>query len=191
MKKLILTALSSLLLLIFIYGVGFTIFATHAISPIKASEEKSDAAIILTGGENRVKEGVELLNNQQAKHIFISGVGEKISLNEILPETYISVACCVTLGYEAKDTIGNAEEAYKWLEENKEIESFHLVTSSYHIPRAYQIFKNHKNASKYKITLYPISMNRLSPDKREFWNLMFEEYNKLIFTWMTIEREEK
>ncbi|MBL4589047.1 MAG: YdcF family protein [Alphaproteobacteria bacterium] len=186
LKKLTILVLAVVLPFLGIYVVGFSVFTLNALNVSAHTTKNVQAVIILTGGENRIKEGVRLLKSEKSLQIFISGVGENITIKNIFPETHKDLKCCVNLGHKALDTMGNAEESYKWLADQKDIRSFYLVTSSYHIPRAYQIFKNHKSASKYTIHKYPVKMERLSPDKREFWNLMFEEYNKLIYTWSSL-----
>ena len=45
------------------------------------------------------------------------------------------MACCVTLGFAATDTRGNAEETTEWALENN-IKSLRLVTSDWHMRRA-------------------------------------------------------
>ena len=186
LKKLTIFVLAIVLPLLGIYVAGFTVFTLNAMNVSTHTIKNAQAVIILTGGENRIKEGVSLLKNKKALHIFISGVGKDITIKNIFPETHEDLKCCVNLGHSAQDTMGNAEESYKWLATKKDILSFYLVTSSYHIPRAYHIFKNHKSSSKYTIHKYPVKMERLSPDKREFWNLIFKEYNKLIYTWSSL-----
>ncbi len=174
-----------LLVLLILYGIGFACFTFNALTPSPLKDTHTDATIILTGGENRIKEGVLRLKMKQTEHVFISGVGKDITLKDIYPEGYEEIKCCVSLGYVAQDTIGNATESFTWLSQHKHIKSFALVTSSYHIPRAAHIFKTHPEAKNHTILLVPIPMERLSPKSREFWNLMFKEYNKLIYTWCT------
>ncbi|MEQ1672343.1 MAG: YdcF family protein, partial [Hyphomicrobium sp.] len=43
--------------------------------------------------------------------------------------------CCVDLGYEALDTVGNADETRTWANTNG-YKSLIVVTSSYHMPRS-------------------------------------------------------
>jgi len=50
-------------------------------------------------------------------------------------QTPDSVACCVVLGHEADNTLGNARETAQWME-NEGFHSLRLVTASYHMPRS-------------------------------------------------------
>ncbi len=179
--------ISILIIILTIYSIGFSLFTLNALRPSSENVQKADASIILTGGENRIKEGLKHLSDKTVKLVFISGVGKNNTLIDIVPSnTYKEVKCCVTLGSKALDTIGNAQESYEWLKKNKKVKTFNIVTSTYHMPRASYIFKKHNMAHNYKMRTYSVAMERLSPDKREFWNLMFNEYNKLIYTWVML-----
>lgn len=184
-KKFFLLPVVLLSLIFTMYLLGFVAFTLYSLYPpqIDTSNNTTDTAIILTGGENRITEGVALLKNKHVKHIFISGVGQDVKLDDIFPDTYQSLLCCVTLGYKAKDTIGNAKESYDWLQKNADTDSFYLVTSSYHMPRAHHLFKHKFSSAKYVINTYPTKMLKLSPNTEEFWHLIFKEYNKLLYTY--------
>ena len=43
--------------------------------------------------------------------------------------------CCVDLGFEAEDTVGNARETAEWVRSH-DYQSLIVVTSDYHMPRA-------------------------------------------------------
>ena len=45
--------------------------------------EKTDAIIVLTGGRNRITEGIKLLNSQLSDRLFISGVSKKATIEEL------------------------------------------------------------------------------------------------------------
>jgi uncharacterized SAM-binding protein YcdF (DUF218 family) len=44
-------------------------------------------------------------------------------------------SCCVDIGYDALDTIGNAEEASNWIHD-RGYKSILVVTNNYHMPRS-------------------------------------------------------
>jgi len=110
---------------------------------IAPSLEKTDAIVVLTGGSERVATGVELLSSGIGKKLFISGVHKKLTLDGVLGSQVIPSSlrsCCITLGYQASSTIGNAEETREWMQ----IENFHsmrLVTANYHMPRSLLLFR--------------------------------------------------
>ena len=184
LRKLILFPLSILLLCVAIYVLGLTIFALNALSAPSKNAKEPEAIIILTGDADRITQGLTFFDKKEKQPILISGVGKDTTLPDILPKTYQSYQCCLTLGYEAQDTIGNAHEAYTWLDK-QDVASFTLVTSAYHMPRASFLFKKHKEANKYDMHTYATKITDLRPDQKAFWALMFTEYHKLIYTWGT------
>ena len=87
------------------------------------------------------------------------------------------------LGYQATDTSGNAQEVKEWIEKNK-IKSFILVTSKYHMPRAYlEISKSLKDR---EIHRYGNESYEFTPWKGRFWSLTFSEYNKTLVQWVRL-----
>jgi uncharacterized SAM-binding protein YcdF (DUF218 family) len=98
----------------------------------------ADAIVVLTGGGARLDEAARLFKAGHARRLLISGVNGKTSREELRRRLDISQArfdCCVDIGYEAQDTIGNAVETQKWCalwKHNRII----LVTANYHMPRS-------------------------------------------------------
>lgn len=111
--------------------------------------EKADAIVVLTGGRNRLEYGLQLLAEGRANRLFISGVHEKITqeqLVSLMPENLRQQMVrlddgAVTLGREAWNTIGNAEETRRWLSD-RHVKRILLVTSNYHMPRSYYEFRH-------------------------------------------------
>jgi uncharacterized SAM-binding protein YcdF (DUF218 family) len=113
------------------------------------SEGKTDAIIVLTGGGDRLAEGFRLLDRGLSKRLLVSGVAPGVTLPQLidrLGEQRDSVpsaeelACCVTLGYEAESTVGNADESAEWLRSNG-AKSVRLVTANYHMLRSLLEFR--------------------------------------------------
>ena len=79
-----------LILLTTFWVIGFIIFSAYSISIKYQTLTHADAIITLTGGSDRIKESVRLLQEQKAERLFISGVDENVSgdhfLKEILPQ---------------------------------------------------------------------------------------------------------
>lgn len=138
---------------------------------------KTDAIIVLTGGKKRIDEGIRLLTSQQSTKLFISGVHPDATLSDLLNGR--KVPCCITLGYRAEDTIGNADEARRWVSENN-IRSIRLVTSNYHMARAKLEF----DRAIPDLTIYehpvPSDANDNDIARRSFLELTLREYAKLI-----------
>lgn len=104
---------------------------------------KTDAIIVLTGGQGRIAEAMALYIKGEAKHLFVSGVDKSIRLEDIKRMNRIALPGnrehSIHLGYAASSTFGNADESRDWIEKN-DINSIRLVTSAYHMPRAMMIF---------------------------------------------------
>jgi|CXWL01.1.fsa_nt_gi uncharacterized SAM-binding protein YcdF (DUF218 family) len=103
-------------------------------------ETSDDAIIALTGGGGRLEYGLQLLAENKGKVLFISGVGEKVTIADILHQAPSDTRkkindSNIILGHQAENTIGNAEEIKQWLQTSN-YKKIILVTSNYHIPRS-------------------------------------------------------
>lgn len=117
---------------------GFVLFAVSVTRDDAAGWDKADGIVVLTGGDNRIEAGAKLMREQRAKRMLISGVNRKVSREEM--QRLVSVDkrifnCCVDLGYEALDTVGNADETRTWATTNGYTRLI-IVTSRYHMPRS-------------------------------------------------------
>jgi len=100
--------------------------------------KKAEAIIVLTGGRNRINSAFKIYkNNGETQKLLISGVNSKLNTNKLLKFHNINIEDKknITIGYKAKNTVGNAKESAKWIKENN-IKSILLVTSNYHMLRA-------------------------------------------------------
>jgi len=168
-----------------LWGLGFLWFSTTiALMSENTAETKSQAIIVLTGGNGRITEGLRLLNDKTAPKLFISGVHKDTSKDDILQSSKINIPkdiCCISLGYKSTDTITNATEVEQWAQENN-INSFRLVTSSYHMPRA--ILEIRARLPDISIIKHPVLTDDFESWKGRFWILTFSEYNKTLLRWM-------
>ena len=139
------------------------ILATKEYSSIKASN-----IVILTGGSNRIREGLKIINNFDNSTIMnikllISGTGKgftKSNVIKLLPKIKnlnMFIKCCVKLDSESQNTYSNAIETLKWAQKNN-IKDFILITSNYHMPRAILEFKT--LMPNFDIVIHPISPKR-------------------------------
>jgi uncharacterized SAM-binding protein YcdF (DUF218 family) len=103
----------------------------------------TDAIVVLTGGQLRLREGLRLLAEGKARKLLVSGVNRGVELADLLRAARYdvgSVECCVELGYDADSTQGNAREAAAFaVREN--FASLRLVTANYHMRRALLEFR--------------------------------------------------
>lgn len=117
---------------------GFALFVSEARSHGAIEEAQADAVVVLTGGPGRVSTAVTLLEAQRGARLLISGVNPGSPVEDIAAAAGASqalFACCVDVGPEAADTIGNAAETARWAA-SRGYDSLIVVTSDYHMPRA-------------------------------------------------------
>lgn len=123
-------------LILLFWALGFAVFVVGLPGP--AGPQQTDGIIVLTGGENRIERGIELLEAGQAQRMLVSGVNRTVRPVELAEETSTPEAlfdCCIDLGQEAVDTRSNGEEAARWVRENR-FTNVRLVTTDWHMPRA-------------------------------------------------------
>ncbi|MGH1404460.1 MAG: YdcF family protein [Alphaproteobacteria bacterium] len=163
-----------------LWGVGYFMFLSNMQKSNTPTPDRVDAIIVLTGGHNRITAGLSLFAEEYAPTLFISGVHQSVKQDDILsmwnggnplPE------CCITLGYDAQTTLGNAQEVKAWVRTQK-INSIILVTNDYHMDRAKLEFSS--VMPQIKIQPYPVLSNIDLQDKTFLKNSL-SEYNKLLF----------
>lgn len=119
-------------------GIGFLLFAAAATRPPPELPPKADGIVALTGTQQRIAVAAKLLSTGQAKRLLVTGINRQATRGEIRRLTGLDAAlfdCCVDLGYEAQNTIGNAEETSAWIKQHG-FSTLIVVTSSYHMPRS-------------------------------------------------------
>lgn len=178
--------LISLGVLALLFLGGFVWFLGSLPHTVEAPEQRTDAIVVLTGGAGRVARGLELLEQDKAEKLFISGVYFAVDVNELLrvaersPE---NLSCCISLGYEAGNTRGNAEETAAWIEKQG-YGSLRLVTSAYHMPRSLLQFR--RLMPGVEIVVHPVFPDSYQPGS--LWPLpgpfplLVQEYVKYLAT---------
>lgn len=125
---------------IFVGAAGMILFAATIAhyTPVRTIGKPADAIVVLTGGEHRVREAIHLFSQGKARRLLISGVNRATSREDLKRKAGIDpllFECCIDVGYEALDTIGNADEARAWVE-TWGFKRLIVVTSNYHMPRS-------------------------------------------------------
>ena len=145
-----------LLVVVFVVGgiaIGGFLNFVHQVrgtdAAAAASAPKAEAVAVLTGGARRIDVGLELLSEGRAERMLISGVNERTSGAAIADaargatdesERARLFACCIDLGRDALDTVGNAAEARDWIRE-RGFSHVLVVTADYHMPRSLLEFR--------------------------------------------------
>ncbi|MDQ2106516.1 YdcF family protein [Azospirillum isscasi] len=146
----------------------------------------TDAIVVLTGGSGRLSTGLELLADGRARKLFVSGVYEGLEVQELLKRSRQfpgEMECCITLGYSADSTIGNAYETADWLREQG-FTSMRLVTANYHMMRSLLEFR--MVIPEVDVVPHPVASPNVHLNDWWLWpgtaNLLMTEYNKYIVT---------
>lgn len=105
--------------------------------------QNADCAVVLTGGAGRVREGFDLLANQNVKKLIISGVNPNSRLREIMPVWgfYGNLKeDDVVLERRSETTYGNAQQSLSIVEALR-CRDIILVTSRLHMHRSFKTFR--------------------------------------------------
>ncbi len=98
----------------------------------------ADGIVALTGGADRIATALQMLQQNRARLLLISGVGPATEFAALFRGTGIApgtLAGRITVGRQATDTLGNADEAADWARAHG-LHSLIVVTASYHMRRA-------------------------------------------------------
>lgn len=179
--------------LLIIWLAGAVLFT---ISVVGAKPERiampTDALVVVTGGKGRIYQALDLLAEEKAPTLFISGVNKDVSEKDIIAKwkqargNVAKTPCCVELGYKAEDTLGNAQEIHDWVMDNK-VNTIRLITSNYHMPRTYMEVKKHLS-DDVLIYRHPLSYPQDKLLEKDFLLLIFSEYNKILLSWPRLEQ---
>ncbi len=159
MRKLLYFCL--ILLVVFFFGlVGFV----DTINKYKQPKLiLADVAIVLTGGAGRIEKGIEILNKNKVKKLFISGVHKSVVvkklLNVVKDNSFSQYnKSNIILGYQAKTTFDNGIEVANFIKNNN-YKSIYLITSKFHMPRS--MYEVRYRLPNVKIIPYPINNNNI------------------------------
>ncbi len=125
-----------LALVALLWTLGFAAFVVWLPGP--SNGVTTDGIIVLTGGENRIVRGIDLMRERKAERMLVSGVNRTVRPAELAEENDAPVGlfdCCIDLDQDSVDTRSNGEQAARWVHDNG-FESVRLVTTDWHMPRA-------------------------------------------------------
>lgn len=174
-----------ILLSILAFLFGFVVFSERIASmrtPVDV--EYADAIVVLTGGQSRLETAIGLLANRKAKRLLISGAHPATSKKDLANAVGANKTlfeCCVDLGYQAKDTVGNAVETIEWLKTNN-FNSVILVTNNYHLPRS--LLEISRIGPSVDVRSFPVVNTDMSNGKwmlrKEAVRVLLAEYTKYL-----------
>ncbi len=160
---------------------------------VSQSADKYDAAVVLTGGQGRIEEGLKLYTEGKVDALYITGVGSGITMQSIV-ERYneknkdarpLKASRNLMLDDKARSTVSNATYTQKWLA-GRSYKKVLLVTAGYHMPRSMLIFE--KEMPKIEWVPAPVFPDNYHP---QFWwkdtralALVISEYHK--YMWMQV-----
>ena len=155
--------LAAIFVVLLVWATGLLAFAARVDRLTPADDPApADGIVALTGGSGeRISAAVRLLEDGKAKRLLISGVGQHVTRGEL--QTIVGAAkpvfdCCVDLGFQAANTLGNARETAAWTRAHG-FRTLILVTADYHMPRAR--LELHAALPEATIETYPVATTEL------------------------------
>ncbi len=166
---------------------GFLVFAAKVPRAAEPLSEITEAIVVLTGGSERLRTGLRLLEAGWAEKMFVSGVPEAVGVRALLAvseQESEKLYTQIEIGHEARDTVGNARETEKWMMKQG-FKSLRLVTAGYHMLRSLREFS--RVMPGIRIVPYPVFPETVHLDNWWQWPgttaLLFDEYVKFLASY--------
>jgi uncharacterized SAM-binding protein YcdF (DUF218 family) len=170
------------LLLCSAFLIGFVVFVAKVEQSEPVVLGKAEGVIALTGGAERISDALDLLATGRADRLLITGVNQsttRAEISHLMPRYRALFACCIDLGYQALNTVGNAAEARLWVHQHS-MRTVIVVTSNYHMPRA--LVELGTALPTTELVPYPVVSDRqkASPLDASLLRLLAVEYVKYL-----------
>lgn len=146
-----------------------------SLSPISSPE---DSIIVFTGDSGRIAAGLNLLADDFAPRLLISGVHSGTTIDDLRlahPSSQDLFDCCITLDYKSTNTRENVVESSRWLDSTNS-RSVILVTSDYHMPRSLAEFR----AIRPDLRIRPFCTAPLPSDEPTGFTVILSELTKYL-----------
>jgi uncharacterized SAM-binding protein YcdF (DUF218 family) len=181
--------LAALLVLAMIWAAGLMAFAARVQQSTPQSDPPvADGIVVLTGANSneRIGAAVDLLAEHRGRRVLVSGVNREVTREQLRAASNTVrrlYDCCVDLGFNAVDTVGNARETAEWARTMR-YHSLIVVSSDYHIPRAMLELRAVMRPPAIALQPYPVPTAILKV--RQWWRspraarLMVVEYSKYL-----------
>ena len=176
-------AFSAGLVIVLFFG-GFLFFVNEIPKIVPPTVPSADGIVALTGGADRIEIAAGLLDNDKGQRLLISGVNPtttSAALANAMPQYKDLFDCCIDLDYRALNTVGNADQTRKWVQDNG-FKSVIVVTSNYHMPRS--LIEIKRAMPEINFIAYPVMTAHLETGK--WWSnpgslqLLASEYVKYL-----------
>jgi len=186
----LLKALGAALPFVLVFHLGY--FAAGLLpQPLHPQDVPAvDMIVVLTGGQNRLREAVQILKDGKSKTLFISGMEPDVTLEAVLKANRIEsdpdLLARIKTGIASRNTAENAEEVRHAVNEHK-AQSFLLVTSNYHMRRALALIRLEFMEFNVAVRVLPYPVESpLFPRSRWYftfsgWRILLSEYFKTYF----------
>ena len=175
-----------LILNIFLILVGFVYFYKKIQYKETSFTVSTDGIAVLTGGNGRIKQGLELINLYKNKKLIISGVHKKVSMETIIPNK-LKNKNNITLDKASESTFENVLVISEWIKENN-LSNITIITSYYHMPRTMLLMQ--AIAPEYNYYAYPVKKKIYKNPSIQniifYYFFIAEEYVKYLLSHIVI-----
>lgn len=176
--------------LILFWAMGLVGFVITLPQPGSSGAIEADGIVALTGGSDRLLVAMDLLNDNSANRLLISGVHTDTTRDDLknrIGQPQDRFDCCVDLDRNARNTIGNAVHTAIWAKGHG-YRSLIVVTASYHMPRS--LLEFHHQMPGHTLVPYAVVPSHIEMER--WWSrpetvrLLVSEYVKYQVSWLRI-----
>jgi uncharacterized SAM-binding protein YcdF (DUF218 family) len=143
------------------FVAGFVVYLNEIPGSEARSARNADGIVVFTGAAQRMNDAVDLLSKNRGKRLLVSGVNPITTTDELkkqIPDFARLSECCIDLGHEAQNTLGNAVETAAWAKKHG-FKTLLIVTSAWHMPRA--LVELERETDGVELIPYPVITERM------------------------------
>lgn len=147
-------------------------------------DSRADCAVVLTGGQGRLREGFDLLERGQVQKLIISGVNQNSDLRDIMPmwNFYPNLREeDIVLDKVPTTTYGNAVQT-KIITEALKCRDLVLVTSQLHMSRSYRTFRG-QFPEDFTILKHATTNSRWESETEALFAEIFKSFFYFLFAY--------